>query len=113
MILTAGYNVYPAELEQVIAMHPAVSMDAVAGRPDEEKGEVAEAFIVLHRNARIDEAELVSHCRQHLASYKVPRGNHFVNDVPKTRPGNNMGGELFTNQVSAESRAKRERVKDE
>src|SRR3546814_10453249 len=98
MILTAGYNVYPAELEQVIAMHPAVSMVAVAGRPDEEKGEVAEAFIVLHRNARIDEAALVSHCRQHLAAYKVPRGIHFVNDLPKTSTGKIMRRALFQNR---------------
>jgi len=90
MILTAGYNVYPAELERVIAMHPAVSMVAVAGRSDEEKGEVAEAFVVLHRDATVDAADLTAHCRGHLAAYKIPRSIHFVDDLPKTSTGKIM-----------------------
>ena len=90
MILTAGYNVYPAELEQVIAMHPAVAMVAVAGFPDEEKGEIAKAFVVLHDKADIDEAALIAHCRQHLAAYKVPRAVLFVDDLPKTGTGKIM-----------------------
>ena len=90
MILTAGYNVYPAELEQAIAMHPAVAMVAVAGFPDEEKGEIAKAFVVLHDMAAIDEAALLAHCRQHLAAYKVPRAILFVDDLPKTGTGKIM-----------------------
>lgn len=87
MILTAGYNVYPAELEQVIAMHPAIAMVAVAGVPDAEKGELAHAFVVLHHNCQLDEAALLAHCRQHLAAYKVPRLVSFVDDLPKTSTG--------------------------
>ncbi len=90
MILTAGYNVYPAELEQAIASHPAVAMVAVAGRADEEKGEVAEAFIVLHRGAEPDEAAILTHCRERLAAYKLPRGVHFVEDLPRTSTGKIM-----------------------
>ena len=90
MILTAGYNVYPAELEQVIAMHPAVAMVAVAGFPDEEKGEIAKAFVVLHRDVTLDEAALLAHCRQNLAAYKVPRAVRFVDDLPKTGTGKIM-----------------------
>lgn len=87
MILTAGYNVYPAELEQTIAGHPAVAMVAVAGRPDEEKGEVAEAYIVLHRGAEPDAAAILAHCRERLAAYKLPRAIHFVSDLPRTSTG--------------------------
>ena len=87
MILTAGYNVYPAELEQVIAMHEAVAMVAVVGVPDEEKGELAHAFVVLHRDRLLEEVELITHCRKHLASYKVPRLVSFVADLPKTSTG--------------------------
>lgn len=87
MIITAGYNVYPAELEQVIAMHPAVVMVAVAGMTDEEKGEIAQAFVVPHREAGLSEEELLSHCRKYLASYKIPRRVIFVDDLPKNSTG--------------------------
>ena len=87
MIITAGYNVYPAELEQVIAMHPAVAMVAVAGIADEEKGELAQAFVVRHRAVTLNEEDLLSHCRKHLASYKIPRRVIFVEDLPKNSTG--------------------------
>ena len=90
LILTAGYNVYPAELETVIAMLPGVSMVAVVGEADEEKGELAHAFVVLHRDAVLSEAEILAHCRHHLASYKVPRRLDFVDDLPKTSTGKIM-----------------------
>lgn len=90
MILTAGYNIYPAELEQVIAKHPAVSMAAVAGRADDEKGEIAEAYVVKHRNAEIDAEELLAFCRDHLASYKIPRAVHFLDELPTTSTGKIM-----------------------
>lgn len=94
MILTGGYNIYPAELEQVIARHPAVAMVAVAGVPDEEKGEVPVAHIVLLPTARTDAAEILAHCRAQLAAYKVPRALHFVDDLPKTSTGKIMRREL-------------------
>jgi long-chain acyl-CoA synthetase len=87
MILTAGYNVYPAEIERVVALHPAVAMVAVAGMPDEVKGEVACAFIVLQAGLEATPEELLIHCREHLAAYKVPRLIQFVSDLPKTSTG--------------------------
>ena len=90
MILTAGYNVYPAELEQVLALHPDVGMAAVAGFPDEEKGELAHAFVVLRGGAGAARDELVAHCRRHLAAYKVPRVIHLVEDLPRTSSGKIM-----------------------
>ncbi len=90
MIITAGYNIYPAELEQVVAMHPDVVMVAVAGFPDDEKGEVAIAFVVRRDGAAVDEASLLDHCRRHLAAYKVPRDIRFVQDLPKTSTGKLM-----------------------
>jgi long-chain acyl-CoA synthetase len=87
LIITAGYNIYPAELEQVIAMHPAVAMVAVASVRDEEKGELAKAFVVRHAGVSLNEAELLAHCRNHLAAYKVPRLVAFVDDLPKTSTG--------------------------
>lgn len=90
MIITAGYNVYPAELEQVIAMHPAVAMVAVAPVEDAEKGELAKAFIVLRDGWACVDDDILSHCRKHLAAYKVPRLISFVDDLPKTTTGKIM-----------------------
>lgn len=90
MILTAGYNIYPAELEQVIALHPSVAMVAVAGAPDEEKGEVAVAHVVLFPGASPDADDLIAHCRRHLAAYKIPRRIFFTEDLPKTSTGKIM-----------------------
>jgi long-chain acyl-CoA synthetase len=87
MIITAGYNVYPAELEQVVAMHPAVVMVAVAGKTDEEKGELAQAFVVRRAEVDVSEDEIIAHCRLHLAPYKVPRRVVFVADLPRNSTG--------------------------
>lgn len=90
LIITAGYNVYPAELEQAIARHPAVAMVAVASMPDAEKGELAKAFVVLRPGATCSDAELATHCREHLAAYKQPRAFVFVDDLPRTSTGKIM-----------------------
>jgi long-chain acyl-CoA synthetase len=90
MILTAGFNVYPAELERVLCMHPAIALAAVAGVPDETKGELAKAFVVLKLGAVVSKEALIGHCRDHLAAYKVPRAIQFVPDVPKTSTGKIM-----------------------
>ena len=90
MILTAGYNVYPAELERVLCMHPAVSLAAVTGVPDEVKGELAKAYVVLKTASTTTADALIAHCREHLAAYKVPRTIQFVDSVPITASGKIM-----------------------
>ncbi len=72
MIITAGYNVYPAEIERVVAAHPAVAMVAVGAETDALKGELARAYVVLRTDAEATEAEIIEFCRPHLASYKLP-----------------------------------------
>jgi len=94
MILTAGYNVYPAEIERVVAAHPSVALVAVGGQPDPIKGEAAKAYIVLKSGAAADAAAILAHCRHYLAAYKVPRAIQFVDDVPKTSSGKIMRREL-------------------
>jgi len=94
MIITAGYNVYPAEIERVLATHPAVAMVAVGAQPDELRGELARAYVVLRPGATATEAELIDHCRAHVAAYKVPRSVAFVDDLPKTSTGKIMRREL-------------------
>jgi long-chain acyl-CoA synthetase len=90
MILTAGYNVYPAELERVLCMHPSVALAAVCGVADEAKGELAKAYVMLKPGASASGRELVEHCRQHLAAYKLPRAVQFVANVPITGSGKIM-----------------------
>ena len=95
MIITGGFNVYPAEIERVLAGHPEVTLCAVGKRADEIKGEVAVAFIVPTRDASRDKEAMLAFCREHLAAYKCPRDIRFVEDVPKTSTGKIMRRELY------------------
>jgi long-chain acyl-CoA synthetase len=94
MIITGGYNVYPAEIERVVAGHRAVAMVAVGSQADDVKGEVARAYVVLRPGAVATEVEIVEYCREHLAAYKLPRSVRFVADLPKTSTGKIMRREL-------------------
>lgn len=96
MILTAGFNVYPAEIERVVAGHPDVALVAVGSIPDEDKGELAKAYIVPTTGASPNADDIISYCREHLAAYKVPRTVQFVDDLPKTSTGKVMRRELKT-----------------
>lgn len=87
MVITGGFNIYPAELERVIAEHPDVAMVAVGSVPDEAKGELAKAYVVPRQNAQLDLKQLEQHCRARLAAYKVPRLFQIVDDLPKTSTG--------------------------
>ena len=96
MILTGGYNIYPAEIERVLSEHPAVAMSGVGAVPDELRGELARAYVVLKPGATATEADVLQFCRQKLAAYKVPRSVKFVPDLPKTSTGKIMRRELRT-----------------
>ena len=87
MIITGGFNVYPAELERVIAEHPDVALVAVGAVTDELKGELAKAYVVPRQGAQLDLGQLEQHCRARLAAYKVPRAFQVVADLPKTSSG--------------------------
>jgi long-chain acyl-CoA synthetase len=96
MIVTAGYNVYPAEIERVVAGHPAVALVAVGSVDDEMKGELAKAYVVLKDGVLATDEEIIEFCRESLAAYKVPRRVQFVDDVPKTSTGKIMRRMLRT-----------------
>jgi long-chain acyl-CoA synthetase len=96
LIITGGFNVYPAEIERVVAAHPAVAMVAVGSVPDETLGELARAYVVLRPGATATQEEIIEHCRPHLAAYKRPRSVRFVPDLPKTSTGKVMRRELKT-----------------
>jgi long-chain acyl-CoA synthetase len=89
MINTAGFKVWPREVEETLYAHPAVRLAAVVGVPDDYRGEVVAAYVVLreeHRG-RVDEAELVAFCRERLSGYKVPRRVELRDGLPISAAG--------------------------
>jgi long-chain acyl-CoA synthetase len=78
MIISGGSNIYPREIEEVICRHPGVSEVAVIGVPDVRWGEATKAMIVARPGESVSEAEIVEHCRRHLASYKKPQSVEFL-----------------------------------
>lgn len=86
MIKVSGFNVYPNEIENVLASHPKVHEVAAIGIPDAKSGEVIKAFIVK-RDASLTEEELKSYCHENLTNYKVPRFFEFRKELPKTNVG--------------------------
>jgi long-chain acyl-CoA synthetase len=94
MILRGGFNVYPRELEEVLMTHPAVSLVAVIGVPDERLGEEVKAFIVRKPGATATEAELLAWCRDQFAAYKYPRQIEFRDSLPVGATGKILKREL-------------------
>jgi long-chain acyl-CoA synthetase len=86
MILVSGFNVYPNEIEQVVAMHPGVLEVAAIGVPDEHSGEVPKIFVVK-RDPQLTEQDLLEHCKKELTGYKRPKYVEFRSELPKTNVG--------------------------
>ena len=87
MAIVGGFNVYPAEIENVLYQHPAVAEAAVFGVPDAVLGERMRAAVVLKAGAEPAAEELLRHCHQRLAAFKVPAEVEFVAELPKNRTG--------------------------
>ncbi len=85
VIIRAGVNIYPAEIERVLLQHPAVVEAAVAGRRDPQRGEVVVAYVSI--STRLDEKELAAYCESRLAPYKVPQDFRFLDSLPKRASG--------------------------
>jgi long-chain acyl-CoA synthetase len=97
LIKTHGYQVWPREIEEVLAAHPAVAEVGVAGVPDQAKGEVAKAWVVLADGQRASVEELRAFCRERLAPYKVPATVEFRSELPKS-----MVGKVLRRALTAE-----------
>jgi long-chain acyl-CoA synthetase len=87
LIISAGENIYPREIEEVLAQHPKVKECAVIGVKDEVRGEVPKAFVIPRDGETLDEKELRLFCREHLANYKVPKHIDIVPDLPRSPTG--------------------------
>ena len=100
VIRSGSSSVIPKEIEDVIALHPAVAEVAVVGLPDLEWGEAVTAFVVLKPGMAASERELMEHCRSHLASYKKPRSVRFVGNLPRSHYGKVIKAQLIEQAAS-------------
>ena len=87
LFITGGFNCYPAEIEKLMAAHPAVAMIAVVGVPDERMGEIGIGYVVRRGDTIIDESELLAWARSNMANYKVPKRLRFVTTLPLNAAG--------------------------
>ena len=87
MLVSGGFNIYPTEIEAVLAQHPAVYEVCVVGVPDEHWGEVVKAVVVLRQGAQASEQALIDFCKDRLADFKKPRSVDFVTELPKNSNG--------------------------
>ena len=94
MIVSGGENVFPQEVEELLAAHPAVMEAAVVGVPDDEFGQRLAAFVVTQPDAELDADTVRAHVRQHLARHKVPRDVTFVDELPRNTTGKLLRREL-------------------
>ena len=102
MVIVSGFNVYPREVEEVLATHPAVLESAAIGVPHPIKGEEVKAFVALRPGATATPEELIAHCRTGLAPFKVPKEIEFRESLPKT-----LIGKVLRRQLADEDRAMR------
>ena len=93
MILVSGFNVYPNEIESVIAMMPGVLEVGAIGVPDEHSGEVVKV-VVVKKDPTLTESDIKAHCKQELTGYKRPKVIMFVDELPKTNVGKILRREL-------------------
>jgi long-chain acyl-CoA synthetase len=93
MILVSGFNVYPNEVEAVVAMHPGVLECAAIGVPDAKSGEAVKLFVV-RKDPALTADGILSHCREHLTGYKCPRDIEFRTELPKSNVGKILRREL-------------------
>jgi long-chain acyl-CoA synthetase len=87
MIITGGENVYSTEVENAIYTHPAVLEAAVIGVPDERWGEAVKGIVVLKPGVAAEAEEIIEHCRDSIAGYKVPKSIEFMEELPKSGAG--------------------------
>ena len=104
MILVSGFNVYPNEIEEVIAGHPGVLECAVIGVPDEKSGEAVKAFIVK-KDQNLTAADVTKYCHEQLTNYKVPRHIEFRTELPKTNVGKILRRALRDEDIAQQKKA--------
>jgi long-chain acyl-CoA synthetase len=105
MIIAGGFNIYPMDIDQILAEHPKVAAAVAVGIPDRYRGETVKAFVVLKPGQTATEEEILSFCRQNLAKYKVPTGVEFREALPKSTSGKILR-RILRRQETGETRQK-------
>ena len=100
MILVSGFNVFPNEVEEVVALHPKVVEVAAVGVPHEVSGELVKVFVVTNDKS-LTEEQVIKHCRHHLTGYKIPKLVEFRDELPKSNVGKILRRELRDEAKSA------------
>ena len=111
MIISSGYNVYPAQIENILDAHDCVQMSCVIGVPDDYRMEAVKAFIMLKPNVQKSDKvrdEIMDYCRRHIAKYALPREIEFRDELPKT-----LVGKVAYRVLEEEEAAKRKAGKAE
>lgn len=104
VIKPSGFQVWPREVEEVIATHPAVAEVGVAGVPDDYQGEAVKAWVVLREGQQVTAEELRNYCREQLAAYKVPKHVEFQDTLPKSTIGKVLRRELVAAEQQQDDR---------
>jgi long-chain acyl-CoA synthetase len=107
MIIAGGYNIYPRDIDEVLYEHPKIADAVTIGVPDEYRGETVKIFVVVKPGETLTEEEVIAHCKERLASYKVPRLVEFREELPKT-----MVGKVLRKELRAEELRKRKEKKE-
>ena len=94
MVLVSGFNVFPNEIEAVVAAFPGVAECACIGVPDEKTGEALRLFVVCAPDTGVTERDIIDQCRKELTAYKVPRQIRFIDELPKSAVGKILRREL-------------------
>jgi long-chain acyl-CoA synthetase len=102
MIIAGGFNVYPREIDEVLFQHPKIQEAVCVGLADEYRGETVKAYVVLKEGAQATAEEIVSFCKEHLATYKVPKQVEFREALPKSAVG-----KILRKTLRAEEEAKK------
>ena len=94
MIVSGGENVYPAEVENALMSHPEIADVAVIGVPDAEFGEAVMAVCVTQNGESADQDQLIEHCREQIAGYKIPKCYEFTQQLPRNASGKLLKAQL-------------------
>ena len=112
MIISGGTNIYPREIEEVLASHPAVAEVSVVGRPHPDWGEAVIAFVVREAGVTVDESALDALCLENIARFKRPKAYCFVEALPKNNYGKVLKTELRAWLAAEDTQAEVEERKD-
>ncbi len=108
MIIAGGFNIYPRDIDEVLYEHPKIADAVTIGVPDAYRGESVKVFVVVKHGETLTEEEVIAHCKEKLAAYKVPRQVEFRDELPKTMVGKILRKELRAEELRRQAEKKQQ-----